>query len=137
MSRTKEQRAYDSFSRRAQKVLRLWRMETINTGMADVIGKNERAGVFWLEMKALDDWPKRPTTFPLKGAFEKGQIGFLKEWGNAGGHGFVLLRVGESAYYLFDPKNVDGDLRTMTREDLVRAAVVFGVDAVIEYLARL
>lgn len=135
MAKFKEQLAYDSFASGCLGVLRLERIENmVGEAMPDVLGINRDGHVFWLELKALLDWPKRESTFPLKAKFEKGQLGFLCSWRSGwDGHAFLLLRVG-TVYYLIKPTM---DLDKLTTSQLREAAVAFGKQACIEYLEKL
>ena len=77
----KEQRLWNNFHDIARGSLNMHRIENmISDGMADIIGINRIGTAFWLELKALDKWPARDSTCPLKGKFEKGQLPFLREW---------------------------------------------------------
>lgn len=135
MAKFKEQLAYDSFANGCQSILRLERIENmIGESMPDVLGINREGRVFWLELKALVDWPKRESTCPLKGKFEKGQLGFLCSWRTGwDGEAFLLLRVG-TVYYLIKPMM---DLEKFTTNQLKEFAVATGKQACIEYLEKL
>lgn len=115
--------------------LKLKRVENkIGESMPDIIGQNMHGGVFWIESKALHDWPKRASTTPLKNAFEKGQLAFGRSWIDWGGHSFVFLRVGSGPrveWLLLSPKS---PLIELTREGLAEQALAIGKSAVIEYL---
>lgn len=102
-------------------------------GMSDVIGQNRRGVVFWIENKALPEWPARHTTFPLVDSFEPGQIPFMRQWKWWNGHAFVLLRVGLD-FLLLDPNM---DLKAMTALELIHGATRQGKLAICEYLERL
>jgi len=48
----------------------------------------------WIELKTLNDWPKRPTT-PVRVDIKPEQVAWLEARGDAGaGRCFVLIRVG-------------------------------------------
>lgn len=131
----KEQKLWSNFRDYSIGLLNMHRIENmIAEGMADVIAINREGAVFWLELKALDKWPARATTCPLKGKFEKGQLPFLRQWRSWKGHSFVLLRVGLD-YFLLDPRL---DLDKLTKDGLVElAAFVKGRAEVREYLEDL
>lgn len=134
MSRLPEQRAWDSFKPATIGRFKTYRVENqLSNGMPDVICINKRGVVFWLENKALDKWPIRASTIPLKGKFEPGQLGFMREWRDRGGNSFVLLRA-EKVYYLLNPKL---DLESLTKLQLVGLAVVTSKSEIIEYLEAL
>jgi hypothetical protein len=138
MSKLKEQRAWDAF-KSGITTLHFWRVENqVVSGMADVNGINLSGREFWLELKALDDWPARASTLPLKGAFEKGQIPFLKEKASWRGIGYVLLRV-KTQFYLLDPKPRAGlpELVDATKYDIIKNAVCEGKQQIINHLERL
>lgn len=133
MSRKCEQKAWDSFKRGIDpRKLKAYRIENLYSGdgMADTLIQNRNKGVFWLELKAMEDWPVRETTKPLRGIFEPGQLGFGQSWLFWGGWSFVLLRVG-TEFYLLDPRL---DLENMTRAQIVTSAVRTGKKEIITYL---
>ncbi len=99
-------------------------------GMSDVIGINRQGTVFWIENKALADWPRKADTFPLRDAFEPGQIPFMRQWRWWKGHAYVLLRVGLD-YYLLDPTM---DLKGMTATELIMGSILTGKQAIQNYL---
>lgn len=130
----KEQKAYDNFSADSVGVLKLYRVENmIGSAMPDVIGENRKGAAFWLELKALHEWPKRATTCPLKGKFEKGQLGWLRAWVSWNGRAYVLLRVGVD-FYLLDPRNALDELPT---SQLIESALVTGKATIIKFLSEL
>jgi hypothetical protein len=140
MAKFKEQLAYDSFKGGCAGKLKLERIENqLGQGMPDVLGTNRSGAVFWLELKALLEWPKRATTCPLNGKFEKGQLAFMAAHRTGwNGHAFVLLRVG-AIYYLLKPFT---DLEKYTKEQLMNTSiasplVAIGKDPIIEYLSTL
>ena len=135
MARFKEQLAFDHLKKSSQGVLLLHRVENqCNESMPDVIGENRRGKAFWLEMKALHEWPVRATTLPLKRAFEKGQLSWGAQWVAWGGSSFVLLRV--HAEYLLLPPVVN--LADFDRQDLYLMSVKTGtVHDIIKYLEAL
>ncbi len=114
--------------------------------LPDIIGINQRGTTFWVELKALDAWPARESTLPLKNAFEPGQVPFLKEWRGFGGWSYVLVKIGAghaAQWMLLTPlggtvNREHRDLTEMTRSDLInQAAVALGLDSIIEYLENL
>lgn len=135
MAKFKEQLAYDSFASGCLGLLRLERIENmVGEAMPDVLGVNRGGTVFWLELKALHEWPKRATTCPLKSKFEKGQLGFLCSWRSGwDGHAFVLLRV-DKVYYLIKPRM---DLSELNQIQLMENSVAIGKRECIEYLEKL
>lgn len=133
MARTKEQRAWDSFSKSVDKSrLKLQRIECLYSGEAvpDVLGQNKKGVAFWLELKALDGWPKRNTTCPMKGIFEPGQLAYLRSWWHWQGRAYVLLRVGLD-YYLMDPRD---NLEVMTHHDIIGHCEEHGKEDIINFL---
>lgn len=113
----------------------------LSSGMSDVIGTNRRGLPFWLELKALDDWPARDTTFPLKSAFEKGQVSFLKSWQSYGWAAFVLLKVGSgrnAQWLLLRPRGISKELVEMTRDELINdASASLGLGQIVQFLEGL
>jgi hypothetical protein len=135
MARLPEQRAWDAFSAAINPWdLKLFRVENqCVDGMSDVIGINKKGVVFWCENKALADWPAKDVTYPLRDAFEPGQLPFLRQWIHWRGHGFVLLRV-KTEFMLLDPRLY---LDKSTRIELINNCIVFGKKTVSEYLENL
>lgn len=132
MARLKEQRAWDNFKLALKaREINVRRVENqIGEGMSDVIGINRHRWVFWLENKALDSWPVRSSTLPLLGAFEPGQVPFMRNWCEWGGNAFVLLRV-DKEFYLLNPKL---QLTALTKDELIGTAVVIGKKHIVDFL---
>lgn len=133
MSRQREQKVWDSFKRGIDpRKLKAIRIENLYSGegLPDTLIQNRNKCVFWLELKALEDWPAREATKPLRGVFEPGQLGFAQSWLFWGGWSFVLLRVREE-FYLCDPRL---DLENMTRSQIVLSAIRTGKKDIITYL---
>ncbi len=107
----------------------------------DVVGINRKSRVFWLELKALDGWPARDSTYPLKNAFEPGQVPFLKEWRGRGGWSYVMVKVGSgkaAQWLLLTPLGGSKELIECTRSELIQeCAVCLGLDEIIQYLENL
>jgi hypothetical protein len=137
MTRQREQKSWDAFSKAFDpRQLKPFRIENLysGSGMPDVLLINRRGTVFWIENKAIENWPVRATTKPLRDAFEPGQLGFQRQWREWHGIAFTLLRVGLD-YYLLDP---DEPLDEMTREELVELAVIqHGKTEIATYLENL
>lgn len=134
----RETNAWSSFNKRCLGRIRFWRVENqLTSGMSDAIGINPRGVVFWIETKALEEWPKRDSTIPLRSSFEKGQIPFLKEWISNNGNGFVLLKA-EKEWFLLNPIGRKfGDLVELTQAQIRYDAVMTGVDQIVNYLESL
>jgi DNA-binding XRE family transcriptional regulator len=133
----RETRAWDSFKRSIdQSKLKVLRIENLYSGegMPDVIGINRKGTVFWIENKALEEWPARASTMPLKNSFEAGQLGFGRAWRFWNGISFVLLRVGKDQYMLLDPNQ---PLDSMTGKELIESAYQLGKKEIIAYLEEL
>lgn len=140
-ARTPEQLAWDALKGASlTKKFDLHRNENSAAGaMPDVVGINYHGSVFWLELKALREWPKRATTVPLKNKFEKGQLTFARRWNMLGGNSFVLLRV-EKTFYLFRPlhKTEVGAVNMLTQSELIENSLLIGKPSeVVEYLENL
>ena len=69
--------------------------DAFTPGIADLSGYIPKKGTVWIELKSLDDWPKRPGTV-VKFEFDDLQRDFLYER-----HGWLLCRV-RREYLLFD-----------------------------------
>lgn len=138
MSRTKEQALWDGLKAGATGRLLLHRVENAaRSAMSDVIGSNRKGVAFWLELKALHEWPKRDSTPPLRGAFEKGQLGFLREWRSWQGKGFVVLKVGAArdAEWLLLPPTMN--LELPTRAELRSLSLSSDKESLITFLEGL
>lgn len=135
MSRLKEQRAWDRIrDANDPRTLKLVRIENLcGEGTPDLIGQNRNGTVFWLENKALEEWPKRASTPVLSGAFRPGQIPFMEAWRQWNGHAFVLLRVGLE-FYLFLPSE---ELYVNTKSELILKALAVGKAAILNHLKAL
>jgi hypothetical protein len=137
MTRQREQKSWDTFSKAFDpRQVKPYRIENLYSGdgMPDVLLINRSGTVFWIENKAIEYWPARSTTLPLRNSFEPGQLGFQRQWREWHGIAFTLLRVGLD-YYLLDP---DEPLDKMTRAELIeRATVCAGKTEIATYLELL
>ncbi len=137
MPRLPEQLVYDGFKRGVNShLLKVLRVENgMVDGMSDTIVQNRRGTAAWIELKALESWPKRDLTCPLAhGIFRPGQIPFMESWIEWGGHAFVLLRVASAEYLLLKPSE---RLIGMTRSEILREAVCIGRPQIIAHLEDL
>ena len=135
LNNQKEKNGWDTFRRSLPADIRCWRIENqLVDGMADVVGLNANGHFFWLENKALDDWPKRSDTLPLRRVFEKGQLPFLREIRSRRGHAYVLLRV-DKQFYLLDPYKLD--LQQATKDDLIATCISSEKPYIIHFLRHL
>lgn len=136
MARLPEQRAWDNFSGSINKRL-IWPQRVENmvlNSMPDVICLNHLGTTFWLENKAIDSWPARSTTFPLRDRFQPGQLSWARQWRASGGFSYVLLRVGLDFYLL----NPDYDLDKLTQTGLLASAcITHGKKEIMAYLEEL
>lgn len=131
-----ESRAKNRFKDKSQGRIHIeWIENLISSGTADANCINRRGTEFWIEFKAMEGWPKRPSTIALKGAFKKGQIPFLKQRISWNGKAFVLLEV-DYVFYLLNPKG-EIELETATTQEIKSNAIKIGLDSIIEYLESL
>lgn len=136
----KETAALDKFIAESHGRLKMYKIEnTIASAMPDLVGENRKGSAFWIEGKHIDDWPRRPTTCPLKGAFERGQESWARSWESWNGISLVLLRVGMGrggCYYLL---RIDSEgLEVKTKESLLtNSCVAAGLENIIEYLENI
>lgn len=134
MAKREEQLAWDSFKSGIPGRLSITRIENmLGEATPDTNGTNRNGAMFWMELKADKEWPKRSTTCPLRGAFEKGQLSFLRQQISWNANAFVLYRVGRE-YLLLNPSL---DLEAMTKEDIIKSAFATTKNGVIEYLEQL
>lgn len=140
MARTPEQLAWDAFKRASNSAkFDLHRIENVvGTGTPDVIGINRLGTAFWLENKALVEWPKRASTVALRNKFEPGQLPFARRWNLLLGHSLVLLRAENVFYLLKEIHDLDGkSLDELNKSELIDSALSIGIKNVIEYLENL
>lgn len=129
---TEEQLAWNSLKSALDGRIKATRIENmLGEATPDINATNRRGTTFWAELKALKAWPKRETTAPLKGHFEKGQLSFLRSHISWKGKGFVLLRVASREWYLLDPK---ADLEACNKQGIIDASLAIGKENVISYL---
>lgn len=137
MAKNREQKQiYEPLKKATLGRLHMKRVEnSVGEAMPDTICINRWGTVIWVENKCLDDWPARATTLPLKRSFEKGQLGFARQWNDWKGHSFVLLRVAKE-YMLLNPKE---DLQNMTTAAICAKAVIVSGDvyAIANFLEKL
>jgi hypothetical protein len=107
------------------------------SSMADTTMQNRAGVIAWVEAKALESWPARPNTAPLRGAFEKGQLPFLRERISWGGKAFVLAKI-ESDWLLLNPMV---PLEEVTKQQLFEepdgVIFAFGKEECIKYLENM
>ena len=89
-------------------------------GMPDVNGCHEGCE-FWIELKQLDEWPKRKST-KVKVGMRESQLRWIAARGKAGGNVHVLAQVADM-YLLFWWKSVGRLYEGMTREELYKEAL--------------
>lgn len=86
----------------------------------------------WIELKAVDGWPKRPGT-PLRVPhFTREQRVWLTRRCFRGGRALVLMRVGAREHLLFRGDVAAKFLGHATRERLVEVALAHWPDGLIE-----
>lgn len=79
-------------------------------------------GQGWLELKHVPSVPKRPNTL-VRYKYQPGQVEFLKNWWQLGGHAYVLAQVGR--WYILhdgDRPALDGAGVNLNFDDLVKSA---------------
>lgn len=92
----------------------------VEDGMPDVNGCHEGCE-FWIELKQLDEWPKRKST-KVKVGMRPSQLRWIANRGRAGGNVHVLAQV-DKTYLLFWWKSVGNLYEGMTREELYKEAI--------------
>lgn len=135
MSIQREARAWATFKSHLRTGrLNIRRIENqMGNSMTDTLGINRNGAAFVMELKALADWPKRDSTFPLLDAFEPGQLPYMRSWIFWGGHALVLLRV-KTTFYLLNPAL---KLDAMTKQQLINTALAAQTEPVLVYLESL
>lgn len=85
---------------------------------------SQKMGV--LELKYLENWPKRPMTPIRIGTLTLEQTLWAEGWAVAGGRYRMMLRIGMSAWLVFGPRGVRQLYdRRLVRAALPRAALLF------------
>lgn len=131
----KESKARDKFRKESEGRIKVKLVENqASQSTSDSAAINRRGNMFWLEFKALDDWPKRATTYPLKDAFRPGQIPFMKEWISWQGRAYVVLKVASDWLLLRPNTLIDGGLPYMTQSELREHATAIGLASIIDFL---
>lgn len=126
------------FKDHSPKTLKIFLVENrVGSATPDMDGINRRGTAFKLEGKHTDALPKRQTTCPLKGAFEKGQLGWLAAWKSWGGHGFVLFHIGTGRNQKFMLLDAAPNLEEVQLGDLYNYVLADGIDECVAYLERL
>jgi hypothetical protein len=131
----REKKAWSTFADYIDtSILKKERIESNREAFSDVILQNRRGAVILIENKALKEWPKRSSTYPLKDSFEPGQLPFLRSWRQWQGNAYVFLHVGEGSYIerlLLCPLD---PLEFMTKDQLLEQALCLGRDAILTFL---
>lgn len=137
----KETRLTSKFIKDCERRLKIIKIENmVGAATPDLNGINRNGREFWAESKHILKWPARQSTCPLQGAFEKGQLGWIKARQSWGGKAYVLLFVGEGrdmVIHLCDPGLVDVKLSELPLEDFKKCLVAVGYECVVEFLESL
>lgn len=138
----KEKRLNSKFIRDSERRLKIIQIENmVGAATPDLNGINRNGREFWLEGKHILKWPARQSTCPLRGAFEKGQLGWIKARQSWGGRAYVLLFVGEgrdTTVCLVDP-SLHGDVKLdeVPLAFFERGVVACGFEFVVQFLESL
>jgi len=136
MSNKKETLAREAFQKASMGIILIELIENqMSEATADTKCINRKGASFWIEIKALDDWPARAGTAPLRNSFERGQIPFLKQWMSWNGKAYVLLRVGQE-FFLLNPKS-EIPLVEATQKEIRDTAIRIGLVRIILFLEEL
>lgn len=134
-----ETKAVNLFIEEALGRLKLFKVENKIPGpMPDMVGENREGEAFWLEAKYIEAWPKRETTCPLNGAFQRGQQAWSRSWLSWGGNAFCLLSIGKGRgreWWLI--KFTQDDLEKMTRGELENVKLAEGIENITLFLETL
>ena len=89
-------------------------------GIADVSFVSEDARHGWMELKQVDEWPKRESTIVRVEHFTTDQLHWLQRKGKAGGNTWLFMKV-ERDWLLFYWNQIEL-IGQINRADLERAA---------------
>lgn len=101
----------------------------LGKGMPDVVAclrlsSNDPPVSSFIELKHAEEWPKRASTPLHFNHFGEEQVLWLEAWHRAGGLCCVLAQV-EREYLLIGPWHASEIAAGMTREAMIRAALVY------------
>lgn len=86
----------------------------------------------WIELKQIEDWPKRPSTMVRIDHYTPEQRLFLRRWWEAGGLCHLLLRVeATDEWLLFEGHKADL-IGACTQEELMANYISYYVGGVME-----
>lgn len=131
----REKKARNLFRSAAEGILKVELIENqASDATSDSMCINRKGTAFWIEFKALEEWPVRNSTLPLRKAFRPGQVPFMKAWKSWNGKAFVVLKV-EKDWLLLDPKSSTGfDLVDLNKIEIKNENIAYGLAQIIEHL---
>jgi hypothetical protein len=132
--RLKEQRLWDRMRRAVGGEVRLERVENVvAVGMPDVVALFEGRST-WIENKAVEDYPARPTTRVLGNTIglSRDQMNWHHDWHRWGGKSIIVVAVGLDVY-AFDGALAD-HVNSMTKEEMEAAAFARDFPRLITFL---
>ena len=103
----------------------------VELGTPDVNGCCQYQGKsidVWIELKAIDEWPKRATTRVKLKRFTDEQKQWLIDRRKAGGKAFLFIRVGRE-YFLFKP-GIAYHIENMTQAQWRKHAHFFAIGSI-------
>lgn len=134
----KETKEVSSLIKKCEGRLKLYKVENmVGAAMPDVVGENRKGAAFWMEAKHLEKLPVRDSTPPLRGAFEKGQLGWGVSWKSWGGNSFVIVIVGNGSGKEYFLLNTEKDLDLLPKSEFLKKVLASGFENVVSYLEGL
>jgi len=94
--------------------------DSLQTGIADVSFVSNNGFHGWMELKKLNEWPKRESTIVRIDHYTDDQRIWLARKGRAGGYTWLFLQVGRD-YLLFNWKAAQ-EVGRLPKEHLMRSA---------------
>lgn len=132
--RKPEQRLWDRMRNALGTLTRLERVENVVTvGMPDVVSCVE-GSVVWVELKAVEVFPHRPSTAVLgnKG-LSREQKNWHLDWARWGGRSYVLIGVGSKHLFLISGVHAD-EINDMPHNELLLHSCAESWPAILEVI---
>jgi len=104
--------------------------DSLKNGVSDCVYSlrfmQEASKMGWIELKRLNSWPVRISTFVRLPHYSDDQVNFLERWGRSGARAFLLAQVANS-YSLFHWKQARAVHEGLTSKQFVNLASVHHV----------
>lgn len=84
----------------------------------------------WIELKQIEKWPARKETLLKPSKYTSGQVNWLNKRNKKGGNCFVMVKVGNNDYFLFDASAARKIKNGMAGEELKDCCIAHWVGGV-------